>query len=494
MNNKKNEESQISFEHLLLEAGRVSSPRSDSKDRSVVCVQGLGFVGAAMSTALARSTDSLGNQNFNVIGVDLPSPLGLSRIKAINTGCFPFATTDQKLVNEMAVAYETKNLIATSNPAAYSLANVVIVDINCDVVMDGTRYAAKMKPFVAGICEMAKWIQPDTLVIVETTVPPGTCEKIVAPEIEKIFKDRGFPRDTFMLAHSYERVMPGPGYFDSIVNYWRVFAGYTKQAGDACDVFLSKVINVKEFPLTRLKNTLASETAKVLENSYRANTIAFIDEWGRFAEQAGINLFEVIDAIRIRPTHSNIRQPGFGVGGYCLTKDPLLPGIAVRDLLKLSGLEFPLSENAVEINRRMPYVSLEKIERILGTLSNKKIMLMGISYRSDVADTRYSPAELFYQAAIGRGAEVILHDPLVKYWEEQNVEVMNVLPNLKVMNDIDAIVFSVAHSGYRNIKFTNWLCGLSTVVLDANQVLTEHQIHEIQALDCQLSVIGRGDI
>ena len=94
-----------------------------------------------------------------------------------------------------------------------------------------------------------------------------------------------------------------------------------------------KIINIKDYPLSRLKNTISSECGKVLENSYRAVNIAFMEEWGRFAEDANIDIYEIVKSIRLRPTHQNIRQPGFGVGGYCLTKDPLFAKIASKDIL-----------------------------------------------------------------------------------------------------------------------------------------------------------------
>jgi UDP-N-acetyl-D-glucosamine dehydrogenase len=158
---------------------------------------------------------------------------------------------------------------------------------------------------------------------------------------------------------SYERVMPGRDYFRSIIDFWRVYAGSTPHAAEVCAAFLSKVIHVDRYPLTRLHSTTASETGKLLENSYRALNIAFIEEWGRFAEAVGVDLFEVIDAVRMRPTHSNMRQPGFGVGGYCLTKDPLLAGIAARDLFRRSDISFTFSQQAVGVNDRMPLRTLE---------------------------------------------------------------------------------------------------------------------------------------
>ena len=114
--------------------------------------------------------------------------------------------------------------------------------------------------------------------------------------------------------------MPGPDYLDSILNNWRVYSGHTNKSEALCEEFLSTIINTNKYPLTKLSSLTSSEMAKIMENSYRAVNIAFIEEWARFSEKIGTNSFEIINAIRKRPTHNNIRQPGFGVGGYCLTK------------------------------------------------------------------------------------------------------------------------------------------------------------------------------
>src|SRR5207253_6214298 len=100
------------------------------------------------------------------------------------------------------------------------------------------------------------------LVVVESTVPPGTCARIVAPEISAAFSSRGMSENSPLLAHSYERVMPGADYLASIINYWRVFSGYTPEAARRCRAFLSSFINVEQYPLTELHSTTASETAK----------------------------------------------------------------------------------------------------------------------------------------------------------------------------------------------------------------------------------------
>ena len=139
--------------------------------------------------------------------------------------------------------------------------------------------------------------------------------------------------------------MPGPDYVDSIENFYRVFSGLDKKSELKVEEFLRTIIRTDEYPLTKLENTNATEIAKVLENSYRAKNIAFMVEWSRFAEEAGVNLYEVIDAIKMRPTHSNMMYPGIGVGGYCLTKDPLL---ASWSKMEIFGSKKDLDESVKE--------------------------------------------------------------------------------------------------------------------------------------------------
>jgi len=400
-----------------------------NNNKPIICVQGLGYVGSAMAIAVSSRLDNYNEPLFNVIGLDISSPMGKERIKSINSGVVPFKTNDKNLSKELKKSIKRGNLIATEDVNMYSKASVVLVSINCDLTRFKGNESIALDPFTNSVKTVANYISEGTLVIIESTVPPGTCEKILYPLFKKTFKQRNLNNNSFFLAHSYERVMPGENYFNSIINFWRVFAGINNESSIRCQKFLSQIINVTDYPLTKLDNTTASETAKLLENSYRAVNIAFIEEWGRFAEESGVDLYEVIDAIRMRPTHSNIRQPGFGVGGYCLTKDPLFAKIAARDIFKIRGHDFPFSTQAVSINTEMPLVSLTKIKKYFdNNLFNKKILLMGISYRQDVGDTRFSPSEIFYNEAKAQGAKVIAYDPLVDYWEEIDQSISNKLP------------------------------------------------------------------
>ncbi len=458
--------------------------------RQKVCIQGLGFVGAAMAVACARAgTRNGGAPVFDVVGLDLPTPLGLQRVAKINAGEFPFGTTDKSLVVATRAAHAAGNLEASTDPKVLSSADVVVVDVHFDIGDLTGEGRLELRPFVAAIETVGRHIKAGTLVVVETTVPPGTCSRVIRPALDRCARERDLPAGSFLLAHAYERVMPGDHYLASITDIWRVFAGETQAAGDACEAFLSKVVNVEEFPLSRLSHTTASETGKVLENSYRAVNIAFMDEWGRFADKVGVDLFEVIGAIRKRPTHSNMKQPGFGVGGYCLTKDPLFAALAIKDIFATDGVEFPLTRSAVKINQAMPFYTLDKLRAALGTLADKAILLAGISYRQDVADTRYSPSQPFYEEAVREGADVRCCDPLVDHWAELDLAVDT---TIGVCPDVDAVVFAVAHKEYRALAPGRWLDGRRPYILDANDCLTRQQRAQFAELGCRVEAVGRG--
>lgn len=451
-------------------------------NRRLVCIQGLGFVGAAMALAVASSKDKSGIPHYNVIGIDIPTEEGYRKTSLLNRGEFPFENKDKKLQQTQKEVYQNGNLWATTDPLHFQYADVVIVDINLDI-----QYTKEHQPvlnlnlFKDAMHTLAKNVKAGALIIVETTVPPGTCEKIVYPIFCEEFEKRNIDKSQIYIAHSYERVMPGENYFDSIVNYWRVYSGINKLSADKCQKFLETIINTQDYPLTRLEKTTATETAKVLENSYRAANIAFIEEWGRFAEAVGIDLFEVIDAIRMRPTHSNIRQPGFGVGGYCLTKDPYFAPLAAKDIFNLEDIQFPFSVKAVDVNNAMPLVSLNKIQNLLGgTLAEKKLLILGVSYREDIGDTRHSPTEIFVKEALKRGAAITCQDPLIEYWKEMDMQIICSIPDFR---GYDAVVFTVQHKQYLELDFKREEFDNNTLIFDANCVLSKSQREELSNLN-----------
>ncbi len=476
-------------EQERLEAFVASHPK-----KPVVVVQGLGFVGSVMAVVIANAL----HRDYAVIGIDLPSPASYWKIDAINQGQMPVSSDDPKIDHFFKQAKLKENFIATHDAHAYALADVVVVDINLDVQKDSDEqrnlrgYEVDLSGFKKAMRSIAAACKPSALVLVESTVPPGTCEKIIRPIFQDEFEKRGIA-GSVKLGHSYERVMPGPGYIDSIQSFYRVYAGINEDSADAVEDFLKTIIRVDEYPLTRLQSTTATEMSKVLENSYRAMNIAFVQEWTEFAENAGVNLFEVVDAIRMRPTHKNLMRPGLGVGGYCLTKDPLLASWASRQLF--DGDPLPQSEAAVKINDRMPLHTFRVIrQKIKSPLKGKRFLLLGVSYLNDVGDTRYTPVELLYDQLLAEGCEITLQDPYVAFWEEKQLQIETNLESVLTTN-YEALVLTTAHREYReNPALREWLREFPgrLWVFDAVSGLTREIIHDIKTKH-QMAVIGRGD-
>jgi UDP-N-acetyl-D-glucosamine dehydrogenase len=474
----------------------IDSFLSANKNKPVVAVQGLGFVGAVMSIVCANAL----NENYAVIGLDIADNDNYWKIKGINEGIFPIESSDPKVDILFNKAKIKNNLYATWDPYAYSKADVIIVDINLDVDKKSSKwkdllgYDVDLSNFKKAIKTIGRNCKENVLILVETTVPPGTCQKIVKAIIKKEFKKRKLEFKKVFISHSYERVMPGPNYIDSIQNFYRVYSGINEKSADKAELFLKTIISTEKFPLTRLEGTNATEMAKVLENSYRAMNIAFMVEWSRFAEEANVNIFEVVKAIKMRPTHSNMMLPGIGVGGYCLTKDPLLASWSKKNLFNSKkGLD--QSEMGVKINDKMPQYAFEYLKKnIKFNLSKKKILLLGISYLNDVGDTRYSPVELFYDCLIHENAIVSLHDPFVSYWEEKEIIVENDLE--KIMSfQYDIIVISTGHSLYRNnSSLINYFIEMNKVMIfDTIGVFNENEISQIHKKQ-EIIILGRGNI
>ena len=454
-----------------------------------VCVQGLGFVGAAMATAVALSKNENGKFRYNVIGVELPTKEGQRRVDCINRGEFPLTTVDEDLALAIKTGSEDGNLAATTDQTVYQNAQFVIIDVALDISITEDDPRIDFSVLEDAVRTIGRSMRQDALVVVETTVAPGTCEHVIVPILQEEFKKRGLPTASIQIAHSYERVMPGKEYLDSIINDWRVYSGYTTESAKSCRRFLETIINTKEFPLTELSTIAASETAKIIENSYRATNIAFIDEWTKFSEKIGIDLYEVIRAIAIRPTHSNIRYPGVGVGGYCLTKDPIFAPAAAAQIFDLKGLSFPFVGLTKDINQRMPCHVVDRLEEAMGnSLRGKEVLICGVSYRPDIGDSRFSPSETLVWELKIRGANVLLNDPVVGYWEELEIRVDEKMPERKV----DGVILAVAHSVYRDCQMLDWLQRNATVIVDAVDLLSAEQRYQLKAQGLSVNSIGRG--
>ena len=465
----------------------------NNPDKKVIVIQGLGFVGAVMSLVCANSI----TEEYAVIGIDLPTDNSVRKINALNSGEFPLIAEDQKIDEFFKNSISKGNLHATTDPTAFSLADVIIVDVNLDVGKKAHEdyslkdYDVDLTNFKEAISTIGQFCNPKALVLVETTVPPGTCKKLIKPILENALVERGLPTCNLKIGHSYERVMPGPEYIDSIRNYPRVFSGIDEDSASATEDFLRTIIDTSKCELTRLSSTTASEMAKVLENSYRASNIAFAVEWSRFAEEAGVDLWSIVNAIRVRQTHANLMFPNIGVGGYCLTKDPLLASWARKNFFG-SKNDLEMSVNSVSTNDQMPVFAYQRLKSVFGQLDEKKVAFLGVSYRGDVGDTRFSPVETLYRLITSDTSFIKVHDPYISTWAEVEVDVFSDLDDV-LTSDTDIIIISTAHSSYSSEELiTKILCLPRCKIFDAVGLFNKKQILSLKYKH-EISLIGSGD-
>jgi nucleotide sugar dehydrogenase len=494
--------------------------------REIVVVIGLGFVGSVMAAVVADSENEDGKPGKFVIGMQRPSPRSFWKINYINRGVPPVKSEDPEVDKIIPrTVNEKKTFIATYTYDVLSLADVIVVDVQCDYIKDSLGDVAKgfadIKALEASLAMIAEKMPPQALVLIETTVPPGTTEQIAYPIMKKIFKKRGFTAEP-LLAHSYERVMPGQDYVNSIRNFWRVCSGINETARQKVEKFLNEVLNTKDYPLTVMDKPIESETAKIVENSFRATMLAFLDEWSLFAERNGVDLIKVINAIKMRPTHSNIIFPGPGIGGYCLPKDGGLGMWAYKHLLGFEDDIFKITEMVININDtralRVAQLARDALRNMNKPIAAANILLLGAAYRQDVGDTRYSGSEIVVRRLTEMGAEIKVHDPFVDHWwefESQNtypasglswarffrnqdkLNEMRMEENLEeALHDSDVVIFAVPHKPYLSIQ-PDWLVekvGAPTAVIDCFGILTDENIKRYFELGCEVKGLGRGHI
>jgi len=461
-----------------------------------------------------------------VIGMQRPSPRSYWKIPYLNRGIAPVEAEDPEVAPLIArCVLEKKTLTATYTYDALRLADCVVVDVQCDYFKETLGNCRQGRAEIAALEESLRVIgdriPPDCLVLIETTVPPGTTEYVAYPILKKAFERRGIAAEP-LLAHSYERVMPGREYVASIRDFWRVCSGVNTASRARVATFLSEVLNVEKFPLTVLDRPIESETCKIVENAYRATILAFLDEWSLFAERNGVDLIKVIRAIKVRPTHSNMIFPGPGIGGYCLPKDGGLGVWAYRHLMGFEDDIFKITPMAIDINDTRALHAAELVRDALRNMGKivaaAKVVILGASYREDVGDTRYSGSEALVRKLAEMGAEIGVHDPYVKHWWEMEKQDTYPAPghswarffrnqegltDLRIEPDLaaalkgaDAVVLAVRHAAYRALdpeKIVN-MAGRPVAVVDCFGLLDDDAIRRYFELGCEVKGLGRGHV
>jgi len=504
----------------------VVKARKEKKE--IVVVMGLGFVGAVMAAIVADTKDDKGKHTKFVIGCQRPSARSYWKIPMINQGMSPVKAEDPEVeVLIQNCVKKSGTLVATYNSDVLQFADCVVVDVQCDFskkevgnMKSGTADMAALEDTMRTIGEK---ISPKCLVLIETTVAPGTTEFVAWPILKKAFVKRGI-LEVPLLAHSFERVMPGKQYVASIRDFWRVCSGYEKKARTRVEKFLHEVLNTKDFPLTVMDRPIESETTKIVENSYRATILAFLNEWSLFAERNGVDLIKVINAIKMRPTHSNMIFPGPGVGGYCLPKDGGFGYWAYKHILGFEDGEkiFQITPIAIDINdtRALHVAELTRdaLRNMGRYIAGAEVLLCGASYRQDVGDTRYSGSEMVVRKLTEMSAEIRIHDPYVEHWYEledqdeypapghswkrffRNQEQLKntvVQKDLKkAIKGVEALILAVPHAPYLRLDpedIVKWAGG-PIAIIDAFGILTDEQIRNYFKLGCEVKAIGRGHL
>ena len=504
----------------------TDAARAEGKE--IVVVMGVGFVGAVMAAIIADTTDDTGKPSKFVVGCQRPSPRSYWKIPLLNRGQSPVRAEDPEVDPMIArCVNEKKTLIATYNNDCLTLADCVVVDVQCDYTkhdLGNMRTGeAEMSALEATMRTIGEKIPPNCLALIETTVAPGTTEFVAYPIMKRAFAQRGIESDP-LLAHSFERVMPGKEYVSSIRDFWRVCAGCNDEARKRVETFLHEVLNTKDFPLTVMDRPIESETTKIVENSYRATILAFLNEWSLFSERNGVDLTKVIKAIKTRPTHSNIIFPGPGIGGYCLPKDGGLGYWAYKHILGFEDGDsvFRITPQAIDTNDtrglHVAELTRDALRNMGRYIAGADVLICGASYRQDVGDTRYSGSEIVARKLTQMGAEIQVHDPYVEHWYElENQDVYPApghslerffrnqerLMNVTISKDlgaslagIEALVLAVPHAPYLALDpadVVKW-AGQPLAVIDCFGILSDDKIERYFELGCEVKALGRGHI
>lgn len=502
--------------------------KARKEGKEVVVVMGVGFVGAVMAAIVADTEDKKGKPSKFVIGCQRPSTRSFWKIPLLNRGVSPVKAEDPEVDPMIArTVLEKKTLTATFNSDCLKLADCVVVDVQCDYSKNDLGNMrtgeVEMAALEATLHTIGERIPAKALTLIETTVAPGTTEFVAMPILQKCFAKRGM-KGTPLLSHSYERVMPGKEYVASIRDFWRVCSGCTPTARRRVVKFLNEVLNTDEFPLTVMDRPIESETAKIVENSYRATTLAFMHEWSLFAERNGVDLTKVIGAVKVRPTHSNMIFPGPGIGGYCLPKDGGLGYWAYKHILGFDDGDevFKMSTNAIDINdtRGLHVATLTRdaLRNMDRYIAGAEVAVLGASYRQDVGDTRYSGSEVVVRRLTEMGADVRVNDPYVEHWFEfesqdtypapghslsrffrnqDGLTDLRVEPSIaKTLKGVEALVLAVPHEPYLELtpEKVVKMAGGPLAVIDCFGILSDDDIRRYFELGCEVKGLGRGHI
>ncbi|MGD8148718.1 nucleotide sugar dehydrogenase [Ornithinimicrobium sp. Y1694] len=352
---------------------------------------GLGYVGLP----LAQEASRVGK---TVLGLDINEGV----VADLNAGR---SHVDDLSDADIAAMIEA-GFEATTDESRIAEAKAVVICVPTPLAEDGGPDLGAVESAVGMV---ARHIQPGMLVILESTTYPGTTDEVVRPALEAGGLVAG---QDFHLVFSPERIDPGNEKFGA-KNTPKVVGGHTPACTEAGAAFYGAFVDT----VVPTKGTREAETAKLLENTYRHINIALVNEMARFCHELDIDLWDVIEAAKSKPFGFQAFYPGPGVGGHCIPIDPNYLSYNVRARL---GYPFRFVELAQEINSGMPAYVVSRAQDILNeegkALKGSTVLLLGVTYKPNIADQRESPAVPLAKQLAAKGAIVRYHDPHVSTW------------------------------------------------------------------------------
>ncbi|MEU9887838.1 nucleotide sugar dehydrogenase [Sphaerisporangium sp. NPDC051011] len=388
-----------------------------------LAVIGLGYVGMP----LAKEASAAG---LRVVGLDVDQ----RKVDALNSGhSYIDDLSDHDLDSMLAAGFT-----ATLDQAVLAASETIVICVPTPLDEDHRPDLSAVRGAVESV---GRYLQRGTLVVLESTTYPGTTDDVVRPILEDA---SGLTAGVdFHLAFSPERIDPGNAKY-GLRNTPKVVGGYTPGCRDRAAAFYARFIE----QVVTVSGTREAEMAKLLENTYRHVNIALVNEMAIFCDELGVNLWESIEAAATKPFGFQKFLPGPGVGGHCIPVDPSYLSHAVRKL----GYPFRFVELAQEINERMPQYVVARVTRLLNrakkAVNGSTVLLLGVTYKPDIADERETPAVPIARVFRELGAELVFADPYVKQWTVDGAEVPRVDDLAEAVASADVTVLLQQHSAF----------------------------------------------
>jgi len=385
-------------------------------------VIGLGYVGLPLAVEFARA-------GFRCVGIDIAG----EKVDQVNRGVSYIRDVPSELLS--GVVREGR-LEATTDFSA--LAHVDTVNICVPTPLRKTR-DPDISYIVDAVGQIKKYLHRGQLVILESTTYPGTTEEVILP----LLSDGGLQvGEDFFLAFSPERVDPGNKQYTT-KNIPKVVGGITRR----CTEVASELYRATLSQTVPVSSAKVAETVKLLENTFRSVNIGLVNEIALMCNKMGIDVWEVIEAAATKPFGFMAFYPGPGLGGHCIPIDPFY----LSWKAKLSGFEARFIELAGQINGSMPEYVVQKItdglNRLKKPVNGSRILILGISYKADIDDTRESPAIDVIDLLKQKGAEVVYHDPYVKESPKELKGVERIELDPEQIRRCDCAAIITGHSG-----------------------------------------------